>query len=516
MTAPLRLADLLAALSMMSDLGFGLPAEEAMRRAIIATRLARRMDLGRDQLSDVYYTALLQHIGCTGFAHETAVAYGDELAANAAIARTDANGLRAALGFVAAATAGRPPADRLEAAVFTILQGGRFGRRFATATCEVGRETARHLGLGERVGRALEDVVESWDGKQGARGLRRDEISVVARVSAVAAAAASAVGVAGAASASGVVRRQAGGLIDPDIAAVFADHEWEILDDVEHGDAFELVLDAEPHPVRVIDPERLVVVAVAIGRVADLKSTFTLGHSSGVAALAVAGGKHLGLDAQALSRLEVAALLHDVGRVGISNAIWERRGSLTQVGWEQVRLHAYHSERILGRSEALRAVAPLAGMHHERLDGSGYHRGIPGSSIPREARLLAAADALDAMTHDRPHRPALPAEDAIERLAAASRSGELGADAVEAVIAGSTLLPGTRIRTRSERAAGLSEREVEVLRLVARGLSNREIADQLVVSTRTAEHHVQHIYTKIGFSSRAAAALFAMEHGLLD
>ena len=246
---------------------------------------------------------------------------------------------------------------------------------------------------------------------------------------------------------------------------------------------------------------------------ADLKSAFTIGHSSGVAALAADAAATMGLDAPARARLHVAALLHDLGRVGTSASIWERPRPLTAAEWDSVRLHPYHSERILARSEALRPMATIAGMHHERLDGSGYHRGSRGREIAEEARILAAADAFQARTQDRPHRPALDLEAAAVAILEEARAGSLDPRAVDAVLGAAGV--AAKRPPRSSVPGGLSDREVEVLRLVARGLTNRQIAKQLTVSPRTAEHHVDHIYTKIGVSSRAAAALFAMEHDLL-
>jgi HD-GYP domain-containing protein (c-di-GMP phosphodiesterase class II) len=208
----------------------------------------------------------------------------------------------------------------------------------------------------------------------------------------------------------------------------------------------------------------------------------------------------------------VAGLLHDVGRVAVPDTVWERPGPLSAHEWEQVRLHAYHSERILAGSERLASLAPLVGMHHERLDGGGYHRGCTGAELPLPARALAAADAYQAMTRRRPHRPALTPEQAERRLLAGAADGLLDPDAVGAVLATAghdAVVPRRRL------PAGLSDREVEVLGLVADGCGNAEIARRLVISRRTAEHHVQHIYTKIGVSSRAAAAMFAMEHHLL-
>jgi len=223
-------------------------------------------------------------------------------------------------------------------------------------------------------------------------------------------------------------------------------------------------------------------------------------------------GECLGLDVETLGRLRLASLLRDLGRVAISNAIWEKRGPLTSGEWEQVRLHAYHSERILSCTTVLEPIAALAGMHHERMDGSGYHRGCTAAQLPLAARIIAAADAFQAMTQPRPHRGPLTRDQAAHELQVEARAGRHDPDAVGAVLAaGGASAP----RSAGPRPAGLSEREVQVLRLVADGMSNREIAQRLSVSPRTAEHHVQHIYLKIGGSSRAYAALFAMEHGLL-
>jgi HD-GYP domain-containing protein (c-di-GMP phosphodiesterase class II) len=261
-----------------------------------------------------------------------------------------------------------------------------------------------------------------------------------------------------------------------------------------------------------VPENELAEVAATFADLADLKSPFTHGHSSGVAALARGAAERLRLPPASVADLEVAGLLHDVGRVAVSDAVWEKPGRLSGHEWEQVRLHAYHSERILAGSERLAPLAPLAGMHHERLDGGGYHRGCARAELPMPARVLAAADAYQAMTQRRPHRPALAPEEAERHLLAAAAQGALDPDAVRAVLAAAG---HAAVVPRRPLPAGLSAREVEVLGLVAEGCSNAQIAERLVISRRTAEHHVQHIYTKIGVSSRAAAALFAMEHRLL-
>jgi len=173
-------------------------------------------------------------------------------------------------------------------------------------------------------------------------------------------------------------------------------------------------------------------------------------------------------------------------------------------------LHAYCTERVLARVPFLTAPVGLAAAHHERLDGSGYHRGTTAAGLAPAARLLAAADAYHAMTERRPHREALPAEHAAETLAKEAREGHLDADAVAAVL-GAAGQPAPRF----SRPAGLTEREAEVIALVARGLQTKQVARALGISVKTADRHIQNVYGKIGVSTRAAAAVFAMEHGLV-
>jgi len=514
MAAPLRLADLLASVSLLSDLGFALPPEESMRSTIVATAIARRLNLDEATVADTFYTALIQHLGCTGFAHEVSSVYGNEMLFNAAVARVDTSDPRDVVNtLMRAVTRGRGPVDWVRVVLATIVGGERLGQAFATARCEVNRETARRLGLPEPLRRALHQSAEGWNGRGGFQGLSGEDISIAARIATVSATVVRFDAIGGPAAAAEVVRRRAGGELDPAACDAFTAHAADILAEAHDGDPRDALLAAEPHPARTVSEADLPAVAAAIGDVADLKSTFTLGHATRVAQLSDAASAILRFDAIARWRLRIAAHCHDVGRVGISTAMWDRPTALSAADWEQVRLHPYHSERILARSEALAPMVAIAGMHHERLDGSGYHRGSRGREIVPEARLLAAADAFQAMTQERPHRPACSADEAGEALGAAAADGTLDPEAARAVIeaAGATAsqLP------RASLPAGLSTREAEVLRLVARGLSNRQIADRLVVSPRTAEHHVQHIYAKIGVSSRAAAALFAMEHELV-
>jgi DNA-binding CsgD family transcriptional regulator len=212
-----------------------------------------------------------------------------------------------------------------------------------------------------------------------------------------------------------------------------------------------------------------------------------------------------------VTALRRAALVHDFGRLGVSNGIWDKRGALTPAEMERVRLHPYLSERMLSFSPALAPLGAIAVQHHERLDGSGYPRGLTADALTPAGQLLGAADMYHAKTEPRPHRPALSPEDAAAALRAEVMAGRLDGKAVDAVLRAA----GHRVRRRHAWPAGLTPREVEVLRLVTYGLSNREIAERLSISRKTASNHVEHVYTKIGASNRARAALFAMKHGLM-
>ena len=307
-----------------------------------------------------------------------------------------------------------------------------------------------------------------------------------------------------------MVERAAGSSLDPRFAGLLGEHAPALLERVGAVDAWERVVAAEPRP-RLFTGEDLDQACQVIADYADLKSYGTLGHSRAVAEVAEAAGWRLGLTPDAIGELRRAAWLHDMGRVGVSAAVWEKPGPLTSGEWEQVRLHSYHTERLLARIPALSELARTAASDHERLDGSGYHRGVGAPQLSPVARVLAAADVWCAMTEPRAHRPVRTASDAARELREQADAGKLGGEAVDAVLAA----VGERARPPAEPPAGLTAREVEVLRLLARGLTNKQAAQQLEISPKTVGRHVESIYSKIGASTRAAAALFAVEHDLL-
>lgn len=510
--AGLRLSELLAALSVATDLGMGQHPEKAVRSCLLATGLGRALGLPDEDVRDVYFASLLRHLGCTATASLEARWFGgDELASRRVFEPADFGNGREMLAVTLGTGRGsgsRRPLLLGRAVVGHILHG----RTVVASICEAGALLAERLGLGQRVADAISQQFERWDGKGGPGGLTRDEITLPARISEVATQALLFHRAGGADAAMSMLHDRSGSWFDPSVADAFQQHGGDLLRASDGVDPWQAVVEAEPAPVRRIRSGELDRVARCFADMVDLKATYTLGHSAGVAELAQLAGRALGLDESAVTDLRRAALLHDLGRLGVSSGIWDKPGALTRSEREQVRLHPYHTERVLACSPVLAPLGRIAGLHHERLDGSGYHHGLAAAAIPVQARILAAADTFQALTQDRPHRAAHAPAQAAARLAEEARAGRIDTDCVRAVVeaAGQAWTP-----LRTSPPGGLTDREVEVLRLVARGLSNKQIGQTLVISRRTAEHHVQHVYAKIGASTRAAAALFALEHDLL-
>lgn len=513
-TAP-RLAELVGALSLATDLAAGLASETALRTCLLAVQLGRALGVQGEALRDIYYTGLLRFIGCTAFAHETAARLGgDDMGALRALTPADTGSpVSLLVTAVTRVGAGSPPLRRA-AAVARLTTDPAFGRQLATAHCELAIALAGRLGMREPVVTSLGQIYERHDGKGAPGGLPGTEIALPARMMHVAFRAEAHRSLFGGAEAVAVVRERSGRELDPEIAGAFTRHAAELLEQVAAPSIWDRFLAAEPAPFVRVPRERVGAIASAFAHYVDVKSPYTLGHSTGVAHLAARAGAKAGLPEAECETLLLAGLLHDLGRISVPNGIWDKPGPLGPIEWERVRLHTYHSERILSQSPLLAPFAQLAGLHHERGDGSGYHRGLTAAALGRPARILAASDAYHALTEARPHRPAHAAADAARILAADAQAGRFDRPAVEAVLA--TAGQRGAARVRGARPAALSEREVEVLRLLARGLSNKAIAARLVLSSRTVKNHIAHIYEKTGISTRAAAAVFAVANDLLE
>jgi HD-GYP domain-containing protein (c-di-GMP phosphodiesterase class II) len=373
--------------------------------------------------------------------------------------------------------------------------------------CEVAGMLADGVGVPPSVQGLLAHLMARWDGKGPLGGAKGDEIPLPMRIVHVAVDAAFQRLLGDEEHVVGTVRAHAGHGLDPRVATCLADNAAEILAFGDEASAWEETLACEPRPELILEGEAIDRALGAMGGFADLISPYLTGHSAGVAELVTVAAQRCRIDAPIALRR--AAFVHDLGRVAIGASSWQKAGSLTADEWEHVRLHPYHTERVLSRSPFLAALAPVAGAHHERLDGSGYHRGSGGAELPLPSRLLSAADTYQAMTEPRPHRKPLSPERAAEILGEEASAGRLDATAVAAVVeaAGQHAPP-------IERPAGLTEREAEVVGMLARGLQTKQVSRALGISVKTADHHVQNAYRKIGVSTRAAATLFAMQHGL--
>lgn len=509
----LRLAEVLGALSLATDLANGNPMETALRTCLLAVELAREVGASEQEISDAYDAAMLRYLGCTAFAPEEAAALGDDIAAKQVFASVDF-GRKAELLPAALTRLGKGsgPLKRAKAVAGALVGAQRAYGAMARSTCEVAVRLAARLGMGAGVTEALGQIYERWDGKGAPAGSEGEGLSFVARVLHVACAAEVHHRLGGADAAREMVRRRSGSHFDPRVARAFGTCAPRLLGMLDAPSVWDAVLAAEPGRRPREDAARLEDVARAFADFVDLKSAYTLGHSTGVSALAEAAGRAAGLDVASCTELRRAGWLHDLGRVSVPTNIWDKPGPLSAAEWERVRLHPYYTERVLARSPLLAPLGALAGTHHERLDGSGYHRNAPAALLSLPARILAVADCYQALTEDRPHRPARSPDEAIRSLEAEVSVQRLDSEAVRAVLEAA----GHHARRkRGTWPAGLSDREVEVLRLVARGGSNKEVAQQLSISARTVQHHTIHIYDKIGVSTRAAAALFAIENDLL-
>ena len=509
--APVRLAEIVAALSLGIDLGFSQPMEHVLRQCLIALRIADRIGLSDDARVAVYYSALLVNVGCHSDAHEQAKWFGDDIALKATKFDYEPRSAREAFGMVRLLGAGGSPPHRIRTGIGFAVSGRHDVDKMLAQHAALARGLAERLELPAGVGEALACSYERWDGKGWPGTVAGDDAPVASRIVQLAEFAEVAFRGGGVPAVRELAQRRSGSQFDPTLAQVLCDDAAQIFDGLTDVGTWQSVIDAEPK-LTVVLSERAVDDALqAIAEFVDLKAPYMLGHSVAVAELAAAAGRARGFGNDEVRVLRRAGLVHEFGRLGVSNAIWDKRGPLSAAEWERVRLHPYYAERMLQQSDALAPLGRIVVQQRERLDGSGYPRGLPGSSISSLARILGAADAYQAMREERPYRPARPAPEAAAELRSAVRAGHLDADAVDAVLAAA----GHRVPRRHDGPAGLTAREVAVLKLLALGLSNKQIAARLVIAPKTAGNHIEHIYSKIGTTSRAAAALFAMQNGLL-
>jgi HD-GYP domain-containing protein (c-di-GMP phosphodiesterase class II) len=505
-----RRAEVLAALSISIDLGLGLPMEHVLRSSLIAAMLADELDVDKEQRATIYYTNLVLWIGCHADSHEFSRWFGDDLAMRRDSYQVDWSGLPY-MRYLLKRTGSAQPLPQRAQLLLTLLTSPR-GRMAALihSHCLSAGVMAQHVGLGSEVREAVACAFERWDGGGLPEGRSGTEIPLPTRVVQLAETCEVHQRMYGTTGALAMARARSGTHFDPRLVVALTRCR-ERLDTLPDEDVWGRALALAPDTDIVVHGDDLDDLLRALGDFADLKCPFTVGHSREVAELAAAAATRLGLSRTDVDDVRRAGFVHDLGRMGVPNSVWEKPTPLSDSDRERIRLYPYLTGRILSRVRGLESVCEIAESHRERSDGSGYPRGHGAATLPMTQRILAAADSYRGSLEPRPHRPALDAADAAARLRGEASAGRLDPSAVDAVLASA----GHRRRGRSSGPAGLTAREVEVLSLVARGYSTRQVADRLVVSIKTVRNHLEHIYLKAGVSNRAGVAMFAVEHGLV-
>ncbi len=496
---------------MASGLGAGAPAETGIGAALFAGRLGRRLGLPEDECAELFYSSLLRFIGCAvGVPDATGLAIGDVEGFQRGLAMSDLTDVKDVVARLDENLAIDAPAEDRRAAIATIGEAaGSVEVRDALTQphCDLGAQLATDLGLPPVIAEAMNQVYERWDGGGSPTRMSGEAICLAARVMHITGSFELVRRSVGVESAFGIVRDRKGGQFDPRLCDAIDGCRNELMRGLDSPALLDTFLEEAPGNWQM-ETDNLVSAAKACAHTVDLRSVYTLGHSVGVAELAAKAGECAGLEEDLCDELLIAGYLHDLGRVGVPTAIWDKPSELTRSEWAKVEQHPFLTDNILKASPALSKYARLASSHHERNDGSGYHRGIENPDL--QCSILAAADCYHAMLEDRPYRGALGPEKASEELIAMADNGKLNRMAVRAVL---DAVAGRRAGSRSL-PAGLTTREAEVICLMAQGMTNKEIADKLCISAKTVEHHVGHIYDKIGSRTRPSAAMFAVAHGL--
>ncbi len=525
--------DLFGALSLMADMALGLTAGHGARATYIAMRIAGELGLPEDERADLFYAGLLTDAGCTAWASQAAAAIlGNDIDARRQLFFfTDPADPRDMLKWLTQyLAAGERAGVRIRHAIKFAMHGREFMYEGLQNTSEAAARFARRLDRSARVQDALRCAFERWNGS-GPEGRRGDAIPLISRITYAAIFLEVFHAADGRSAAVALAETRRGKDIDPAVAARFlqlAKDEafWRAL---ESDSIWTLVRQMEPEsPFRYFDVAKLDDAAHAFGDFADLKSFYSAGHSRRVAALAESVALAMGLGGDSITTVRRAALLHDIGLAAVpSFVLHKREDRLSEAETEMMRLHPYHAERILSRAPVFTPLCRIVAAHHERPDGTGYFRGLPESAIPNGARIVSVADRFDELTHAAPERDARSAEEALElmnRERGAAFSENALAALRQAIETGTSDAPagdawsdgvGARPSVQSRWPAGLTDREIDVMRALATGASRSAIAAKLCVSEHTIRHHLEHIYAKIDARTRVEATLFAIEHGLL-
>jgi HD-GYP domain-containing protein (c-di-GMP phosphodiesterase class II) len=515
---PLRLGEFVATLALAQDNAFGQPLESQLRSCLLASWICEAAGFDKATCDNVYWVALLRYVGCTGHAHEVATVFGDEIAIRAqTLVHDAANPAEVMHDVVAFATAGRSKEEADQIVQMIQQTAHEWAVHNFKSGCEVADMLAQRLDFDPPVRDALRFTFERWNGKGFPAHASGEQIPLPMRVVHLSQDMEAIGRLFSPAKAIEAARDRRDRTYDPALADVFIAHGAGWFDRLGKLEPWDAVLDLEPKPRRVLTGKALDNALTVAADFIDLKSPYMAGHSRRCADLSAEAAHVLGLADDAVTAVRRAALVHDFGTTAVSNSILDKRGTLTRAEFDRVELHPMLTEQMLRRSPALAMLNPAAAAHHEKCDGSGYHKRTCADQADAGGCLLAATEIYVGMTSERPHRMAFAGTEAAEELRKLASQGLLEQRATQAVLAAAGHGNG-KIETlsRPQNPGGLSHREVDVLRLAARGFTTQEIADRLFIAPKTADHHIQHIYNKINVSTRAAAALWAMQNTLVQ
>lgn len=515
---PLRLGEFVATLALAQDNAFGQPLESQLRSCLLAAWIGEAAGFEQSVRDTVYWVALLRYVGCTGHAHEVATVFGDEIAIRAqTLVHDAANPAEVMHDVVAFATAGRSQ-EEADQIVKVIQQTAHaWAVHNFKSGCEVADMLVERLPFGPEVRDALRFTFERWNGNGFPSHASGDAIPLPMRVVHLSHDMEAIGRLFSPARAIDAARDRGGRTYDPALSELFVQHGSEWFSRLEKTEPWDAVLELEPRPRRMLSGEALDRALTVAADFIDLKSPYMSGHSRRCAQLSGDAGRQFGLSDEAVTTIRRAALVHDFGVTGVSNSILDKRSPLTRAEFDRIELHTMLTEQMLRRSPALAALNKVASAHHEKCDSSGYHKRVRADQGDFGACILAATEIYVGMTTERADRAPFASQDAAAELRRLAAEGVLDPRAAQVVLtaAGHTE-PKSTAAGRPQNPGGLSPREVDVLRLAARGLTTQEIADRLFISPKTADHHIQHIYNKIAVSTRAAAALWAMQNAVVQ
>jgi HD-GYP domain-containing protein (c-di-GMP phosphodiesterase class II) len=416
-----RLSEIVSALSYALDITEGQPEGHSVRTCLIGMRLAGEIKLGSESRSPLFYGLILKDLGCSSnSARMTSLFGADDRALKRDVKLIDWTRPAAALGYIyRSVLPGKSKIRRLFRTISIAVRGRKEPREVERIRCDRGAEIARMIGLPDESARAILHLDEHWDGSGYPRSLKGAEIPMTSRIMGLAQTVEVYWRATGTAGACAMARERSGSWFDPDLVRALDTVEkdadfWERL---ARADVREQITALEPADrVMTADGDRLDLIAQAFARVIDAKSPWTFRHSERTATLAAGIGRTLGFGASSIRDVRLAALLHDIGKLGVSNLVLDKQGPLTEPEWGQMRSHAVKTHELLSRVPCFASVADLAGAHHERLDGSGYFPGLTMTGLCAEARAIPVADIYEALTADRPYRAGLSKDEAFKLM----------------------------------------------------------------------------------------------------